>query len=299
MVLELLFAEKTVKRHPAFMLAESMLLATVGIWGAAYLFPQSASLVAIVLTTIGLIPLFHQLMDDEEEDEEKKPGTPLTFLGRHGEIIEIFGYFFLGLVIAYSVWFYVLPISAVPDACIGEICFKIPSSDQVFSEQEKSLGVVSAIRGNFALEHEVTRSDCFGVNKNVENCANFIFQNNAGVLAFAILLSILYGVGAILLLGWNASVLGVKIGQWGHEFQNLGQGFFQAVGILGHGIPEFLAYFLGAIAGGIISAAITRGHLHTKMFETIAKDTLILLIMAYALLLVAAFIEAASIVWGV
>lgn len=298
MVLELLFTEKSVKRHPVFMLAESMLLATIGIWGAAYLFPQSASIVALVLTTIGLIPLFHQLLNDEELDEEKKPGLPLTFLGRHGEIVEIFGYFFLGLVIAYSVWFYVLPATPVEDACFG-ICIDIPSRDMVFAEQEKALGVVSSIRGNFALENDVTKGDCFGTHKSVDRCANFIFQNNAGVLGFAIVLSLLYGVGAVLLLGWNASVLGVKIGQWGHEFQNLGTGFFQAVGILGHGIPEFLAYFLGAIAGGIISAAITQGHFRTKAFEIIAKDTIVLILIAYALLLVAAFIESAAIVWSI
>lgn len=299
MVLEFLFGERAVEKHPVLLLVQSMVLASIGIMVGFYLFPNSASLVGLAFTTIGLVPLFQRLLEHEEELEEEHPGGPFSFLARHGEIVEMFGWFFIGLVITYSFWYLVLPLSAETggnEFCVGTRCMDLPHRDQVFAEQEKSLFSISKIQGKFDLPAAPTKGDCFGAAKNVWSCTQFIFENNGIVLFFAILFSLLYGTGALFLLGWNASIFGVRIGQWAIESQSIGQAFFNGLGLLGHGVPEFLAYFAGAIAGGVISAAITRGHTHTKAFEGIAKDTLALLFISYALLLAAAFIEAIAIV---
>lgn len=58
-----------------------------------------------------------------------------------------------------------------------------------------------------------------------------------------------------------------------------------------HGVPEILAYFIGGLAGGIISIAVIRHDFGTKKFERILLDSSDLLITAVVVLLIAAIIE--------
>ena len=110
------------------------------------------------------------------------------------------------------------------------------------------------------------------------------------VLVWAILFSFAYGVGAIFLIVWNASVIGLVIGK---ELvsTDLIQATMRAIGLLPHGIPEIVAYFIGAIAGGIISVGITGRHKKCAM-ENCLKDAAVLVATAFIVLFVAAIIEA-------
>ena len=58
-----------------------------------------------------------------------------------------------------------------------------------------------------------------------------------------------------------------------------------------HGVPEIAAYFVAALAGGMLSVAIIRekfkGH-----FEKIFIDSIAFLALAEVLIIVAAFLEA-------
>jgi uncharacterized membrane protein SpoIIM required for sporulation len=58
-----------------------------------------------------------------------------------------------------------------------------------------------------------------------------------------------------------------------------------------HGIPEIAAYFVGALAGGIISVAIIRRDLKGERMWRIFQDALILMLIAVAILIVAGLIE--------
>ena len=292
MVLEFLFGSKEVRKHPVYLLIQSFIISSLSIWVAYAIFPNNASITAIAFVTIGLVPLIEKIFSEEEEEEEEKPSSSLGFVARHFDIIAIFTWFFIGLILSYSFWYFALP-SENGNICIGSACFQAPLREKVFSEQQSTL---SAIQGAFS--GNASRDDCFAASKSLEKCGEFIFANNAIVLGLAILFSFLYGAGAVFLLAWNASVIGILIGQKALELQSYGHGLASGIGLVPHGIPEILAYFLGAIAGGIISAAIIRGKFQTKGFEQVAKDAIVLIVIAYIILLAAAFIEAAIIVGG-
>jgi uncharacterized membrane protein SpoIIM required for sporulation len=119
-----------------------------------------------------------------------------------------------------------------------------------------------------------------------------------------VLFSFLYGAGAIFILMWNASVVGTAIGNFirtevaalanqvasslGAYFSVVSIGLFKYVI---HGFPEILAYFIAALAGGIISIAIINHDFSTRKFEHIILDSADLLMLSIFVLFVAAVLE--------
>ena len=141
------------------------------------------------------------------------------------------------------------------------------------------------------------QGDFFGI-------AQFLFANNATVLLLAILFSFLFGEGALFLISWNASIIGTVMGKIAsqslaaapiHDITSiifaLASGVYHGIGFIPHGIPEIAAYYIGAIAGGIISASMSKQEYRTNEFQTIAKDAAGLIVIAILLLVGAAFIE--------
>jgi len=123
------------------------------------------------------------------------------------------------------------------------------------------------------------------------------------VLLLAVAFSFLYGAGAVFLIGWNASVIGVLIGKdivqaaaaSGSLFSGIAIGLYNALGLVPHGLFESLGYFFGAIAGGIIGAALSKKrHLKGEM-ATVSKDVTFMMVCAIGLLLIGALIEAYAI----
>jgi len=58
-----------------------------------------------------------------------------------------------------------------------------------------------------------------------------------------------------------------------------------------HGIPEIGAYFVGALAGGIVSVAVIRKDLRGEGTWNILQDALLLIIIAIGVLFIAALME--------
>ena len=58
-----------------------------------------------------------------------------------------------------------------------------------------------------------------------------------------------------------------------------------------HGTPEITAYFVGALAGGIISVAIIRRDLEGEEVWKILQDSLLMIIIAVVILIIAALME--------
>jgi len=95
---------------------------------------------------------------------------------------------------------------------------------------------------------------------------SIIFFNNAFFVMVPVLVfSFIYGAGAVFLIGWNASVLGVLIGKdiVGYAATHGGPTALyiascRMLGLFPHGLFESLGYFAGAISGGIIGVAISK-----------------------------------------
>ncbi|MBT6956165.1 stage II sporulation protein M, partial [archaeon] len=100
---------------------------------------------------------------------------------------------------------------------------------------------------------------------------------------------LVFGAGAIFILVWNASVIAAAIGIFAKSsLANLPIGLLR---YMIHGIPEISAYFVGALAGGIISVAVIRKDLRGERMWRILQDSLILIILAIVILFVSALVE--------
>ena len=104
-----------------------------------------------------------------------------------------------------------------------------------------------------------------------------------------LLFSLIFGAGAIFILVWNASVIAAAIGLFAK------QGLFGLpcayLRYLFHGIPEIAAYFVAALAGGIISVAIIRKDLREERLWGILQDSLLLFIIAIVILIISGLME--------
>ena len=90
-------------------------------------------------------------------------------------------------------------------------------------------------------------------------------------------------------LAWNASVIAAAIGIFTKsQLISLPYGLAR---YLIHGIPEIAAYFIIALAGGIISVAVIRHEAGTEKFWEVLRDSLSLIFLGIVILFVAAVIE--------
>jgi uncharacterized membrane protein SpoIIM required for sporulation len=220
--------------------------------GLAYLiFPREAGAVMLVLTIAAFMPLMLNLMKIEELKEE----TSRFLIKEHWPALRLFVFLFFGMILAYVTLFIALPTN-ITNSLFGMQIDTITS-------RGVEMGAVLGL-------------DSLGG----------ILLNNFKVLLVGLVLALVFGAGAIFILDWNATILGVLIG--GTLKHSFGVGFAQ---YLVHGIPEIFAYFVAGLAGGIISAAIARHKIGTPKFTKILKDSAGLIVLSIVILLIAALLE--------
>jgi len=275
MVLEALETPENAEKNPKHMFFFGVAYTSVAILISLWVFPEQASLVMIFLTVMAISPLFYKTIKYEEQKDMEDFDEKLL-LKEHSRALSFFMYFFIGATASYSLWYIFLPTSII---------------QTLFSTQTSTILQINGGVTGFSVQV----FEVFGK----------IFFNNIRVLIFCLIFAFLYGFGAIFVLTWNASVIGVAIGNFirtnistvtslfGAEslmtyFKTISIGMFR---YSIHGIPEILAYFVGGLAGGIISVAIIKHDFRTKNFEKIILDSSDLIIIAVALLLVAGLLE--------
>lgn len=234
----------------------------VSIVASYFVFPGNAGLLTVFLMTMIAAPLMLKLLWYEEYKEEKeieraKPLdkiNPLAAFSRQSETFVIYSAFFVGAVIALSITFIFLPENFV---------------SKIFNDQITELGKAGLALG------QITGGGAF----------THILLNNLIVTAVAFVFALLFGVGAIFILAWNASVLSAALGLV-TKSQSLSTAILT---FLPHGIFEIAAYFAAAIAGGIISIALTKRD--KKELGPVVKDMILIMVLAVALVLIGALIE--------
>ncbi len=270
MVLESIIPIKTAEKQPIEMLPLAFLYASIGIFIGYWIFPNYASLSSVFFTVLALVPLMVSFIKFEEKDVFKKQEK-----WHHKKAIPFFCFMFLGLVFAYSFWFIVFPSSLI---------------GSVFGIQLNTINQInSQVTGNSA----------------AVSFFSAILSNNLKVLIFCLLFSFIYGAGAIFILVWNASVVSAAIGNGARalisklvETTNLPgiAVYFSAFSLgllryMSHGIFEMIGYFLGGLAGGLISVAILRHEFMDNNFKKVMLDSLTLTLFSIAVLILAAVIE--------
>ena len=274
MVLESIISPLKAEQRPWRLFFIGFMYSTVGLFLSLLVFEEHASLVMVFLTVFACVPLLYSTMNLEEE-KDISIKNEVSLLKEHSKAISFLVMLFLGMVVAFSLWYIILPAGA------AESLFKIQT--QMIS----------------TLNRQITGS-AVGV-----AVFSKIFLNNLKVMIFCILFSFLYGAGAIFILTWNASVIGVAVGNFIRThissyatelgMSSISSYFYAAsLGLLRyslHGIPEIMAYFVAGLAGGIISVAVIRHNYSTKAFERILLDSSDLILLSIFLLFVAAAIE--------
>jgi hypothetical protein len=302
MVLESVISPIDVRKNPksAFMLG--IIYAAIAIVLGYFIFPNDPSISIIFLTTLAALPLLIDVLIAEEEEgmETLKISKKMPLIKTHLDVFLIFAYMFFGFLVCFLAVYIILPQSTVNlffakqvqtiQAILG------PSGFAASSAIKTGAGSVMAPTGNAIIS---------GAAFTAEESLKIIMINNFKVLLFSLLFSFLYGAGAIFILAWNSSVLAVAMGNFIKvklaafgELTGLGHvsAYFQA-GSLGvarymiHGLPEIGAYFLGAIAGGIISAAVVKSDYRDPRFYEIVLDSFDLIALAALLLIIGALLE--------
>ena len=276
MVLESLIPVRLAEKNPIEMLPLAFLYSTLAIFIALWIFPNHASLTTVFFTVMALLPMMVQMMRYEEKSifSKNKDMDP-----EHRKAMPFFVFMFLGMVLAFSVWFIVFPQELVSN---------------LFSVQ---INTINAINNNI---NQVTANAI-----SVSGYFMAVLLNNLKVLLFVLLFSFIYGAGAIFILTWNASVVSVAIG---NAARNVISEYAGAAGITGaaayftgfslgllrymiHGIPEIGAYFVAGLAGGMISVAVLRHEFMDEKFKRVLADSTNLMLLAIGLLLLAGVLE--------
>jgi len=219
------------------------------------------------------MPFIYYTLKLEEEKDLQITGFKRLIL-EHNKALYAFLFLFLGLVVAFSFWYIVFPsgnqnfVAQIETYCMIN---KPAHFDECVSE--------------YGIE-QISKTTAFLTSK--EKVVN-IFANNIYVLIFTLVFSLIFGAGAIFILAWNASVIAAAIGIFSKS--NLANLPLGLVRYMIHGIPEIGAYFIGALAGGIISIAVIKHDVHSEKFWVILQDSLNLVIFSVVVLFLAALME--------
>ncbi len=254
------------EKNPVSMIIYGFIFASISIILALLIFREEASMVSVFITVMIAIPLMYSMMKFEES-KDLEIRDERSLLKQHSKALKAFMFLFLGFIIAYSLWFVILPTD---------------TAHTLFNTQLNTINTInSKISGNLLVNSGILAK---------------IFTNNLKVMLFCLFFSLFFGAGAIFILTWNASVIGTAMG----TFTKNGAAIFgsQVVAFplsllryMTHGVFEILAYFIAGLAGGIISVAIVNNDLVGEHKKRILKDSLDLILLAIAFLIIGAIIE--------
>jgi len=259
MVLESLISTKSIVEKPWRIAIHSVLGTILAIIITAFL--NQNGLFLVFLIVLSLLPITISILKYEERKKEFSYFWDylynLNFIYRHSNII----IYYLSIIISVSLtisFFYLLLPSEI--------------SNKIFSNQ---IATIAQITGHF----------------NYPNIFTKILINNLIVMCLCFVFSLFYSTGAIFLISWNASVLGVVVGQTAKKLFGPISVPLVLLSYLPHGLPEFLGYIFAGIAGGILSIAITR-HRESKRHRLfVLKDALILFFVGVLFVFLGAVIE--------
>ncbi len=275
MVLEALISPIEAEKRPWQLFFLGALFCLVAMFLSNWIFNEQASLVLVFFIVMASFPIIYNTIKLEEQKDESMDVKEFVLIKEHAKALSVFLFLFLGITVVCAVVYSLFPADFVSNT---------------FSVQQAAIQAINhKVSGNFF---------------NTETLS-IIFFNNLKVLVFCILFAFIFGAGAIFILTWNATVIGVAIGDFVRQRLAgiaLDLGFTNTAHYLGalslgvlrymtHGIFEILAYFIAGLAGGIISICLIHHGFKTKRFERIILDTGGLILLSLFVLFVAAFVE--------
>ena len=276
-MIELLMKPKKAEKQPWEMFFVGAFWASVSLLLVALFFKndsilkEGSGLLVVLLTMMSCLPFMYYLIK-LEEGKDVAINSSGKLIKEHSKAIHAMMWMFLGFVVAFSFWYILLPDGA----------------GQTFNFQIKTFCAINSPSNyDYCIEQHGIPIGTGAVSGS--SAVIGIFANNIYVLIFTIIFSLVFGAGAIFILIWNASVIAAAIGIFAKgSMVNLPMGLLR---YMIHGIPEISAYFIGALAGGIISVAVIRKDLRGEGTWKILQDSLLMVIIAIGILVAAALME--------
>ncbi|MEK6833137.1 MAG: stage II sporulation protein M [Nanoarchaeota archaeon] len=232
---------------------------------------KASGMLVVLFCIMFTFPFMYFVIKKEEQDDEEAEGV-FSVWQRHKDAIYAFMWLFLGFVVAFSFWNIVLQDSNL-------LNFQIQTYCQINSPGEIDTCVARYSSGNL------------GITGNSANGLRFlaITENNVYVMIFTLVFSLIFGAGALFILIWNASVISAAVGIFAkYQISEIPLGIARyAI----HGFPEITAYFITALAGGILGVGIMRHGIKDRKFLKIIENVIILIFIALIILIVAALLE--------
>jgi len=278
MVLESILNPFFLKKRPWDMFLAGFIYSILALTLSFFVFMEGAGLLMIFLILLSVLPVLYTTIKREEELDIQYD-KEIFLLKEHTKVIIFLMFLFLGITLALFLAYLVLPISVV---------------NNIFTLQQQAIANVI----------QTVNQDAQVLTGNITKLSLFtnIFINNIKVLFFSLVFSFLYGVGAMFILTWNASVVATAMGILAkNELSNaaIGSGIgsilayinisaFSFFRYMTHGLIEIAAYFVVGLAGGIISVALIK---HDFKYDRVLIDTLDLILISIGFLFVAGIIE--------
>ena len=266
MVLEQIIGTGWLQRRPLFAAFLGLAYTFIGAITGYLFFQNQFSTSLLFLIALLLVPSLMGLLSIEEE-REKQEGIR-RFFHNHTDVFEIYLFLSIGVFLGYIIllWF-----SAGLDW----------NMQSTVGEQLKILGPQITV-GQIQQFEENSLVHALG-----------LFSKNVGVAVIFFILSFFYGAGAIFLMVWNASIFATFVYV---TISNISKGVYHGLSLLGifsaYIVPEIGGFLLAAIAGGELSKAMVSEQFMSESFKNVLRDAVVLLLCAFVLLLLAAFLEA-------
>src|SRR3989338_9441464 len=232
-----------------------------------------SGMIVVTFTVMLSLPFMYYLFKIEEEKDVNLEGIE-SVAREHEPALKAFLWLFLGFIVAFSFWHILL-------------------ADQLLFKAQTQ--TYCAINSPANIDNCVLHYDSL-IKSNVATGATTqairfisISENNIYVLIFTLIFSLIFGAGAIFILAWNASVIAAAIGIFSeYQLKNIPLGVLR---YMIHGLPEIAAYFVGALAGGILSIGLIKYGIKDKRLFRIATHSLILIGIALVILVLAGLVE--------
>lgn len=260
--------ETWLEKRPAISFIFGLAYTFIGYAAAAIFFSKSVSVAMLFLTMLLIVPTLAKLLSYEERIESRFGIR--HFFRNHREVFESHLFLFLGIFAGY-------------------IMLGLIFSSQFESIFQFQLNFLKTQEG---LSGELIKN--FFEKSFVPSFSHVLglLAHNLGILVICFVLSFFYGAGAIFLHTLNASIFSSFIV---FVINHLAAKSSEAFAIIGffslHFIPEIGGFLIAAIAGGVMSKAIAREKFGSTGFRNVAKDSAVLLALAFVLIVAAAFIE--------
>lgn len=231
--------------HPMRYFFAGFFYVVIAVIASLIFFPNHASIATLFLVTIGATPLMYKLMLKEESIAEGE-----RFFKQYGDLFQAMLHLFFGQVAAFLLLY-----------------FAIGSTH------------ASAI---FGLQNPVF--DFIGMHAAYPSLANLLIAQFK-ILFLCVVLSFLYGAGAIFMMSFAAATLALGIIQLA-LMSGIGMFAFFIFIIL-----QVAAFLSGGFASGVLGVAVSRFHLTTRKAKNMLTDVTILLVLSILLIIASAIVE--------